>query len=325
MQVPFKQGIVRYQTDNAPTPNPIFLQQSLSGNYINLVVSPDPTILNFSHGVDHEYLFEESKSVNHAWGPFSVGTHYWLFWDIDPMTAVRTFGYTTRQPTYGPNPPSSPQSDQHWFDTINHTMKVFQNNVFIEKIRVFAAKYHSGSVLQPYALGSQVGLNIKSKPGSILFDDKGDVIKQGKNKRAGYFVTSESLFSTHASSGSVVRLEGEVQLCEAVTNIAEFQLVCLHGYQQMGFASSNDIIHPIIGIVREDLYVGEIGNYISKGRLTNPNWNWLEPAGTLLFCDPTGQVTTDVPQQGSLQRIGYIHSKTSIDVDIGTMYILEDE
>ena len=68
-QLTFRQGIVRYQTDTAN--NPTILKKN--GAYIDLIVSPDPTVLTFAHfAVD--YLFDELLSVSQAWGPFSGGT-----------------------------------------------------------------------------------------------------------------------------------------------------------------------------------------------------------------------------------------------------------
>lgn len=324
MRIPFRQGIVSYQTDNnLPNPIPTFLQRSNSGSSIDLIASPDPTILVFSHGEDHDYSFEESQTVTEAWSGFSAGTDYWLYWDIDTNNASRTFGYTTIEPTSSLQLPASVSEDTHWFDLTNKVMKVYTNGFFIERLRVFAAKYTGGAVIEPYLLGTQVGLNVQSTPGSILFDESGDPIRQGKNRRVGKFVHSETNFSTHASSGSIIKLEAEVEIATAANNIAAYQLVSYRNFQSIGFASSDDE-ENVVGLSREALFVGETGTFVSKGHVTNPFWNWTDTAGTLLFCDSTGQITVDAPQVGSLQTIGSITSPTSILVDIGQQYVLED-
>lgn len=325
MRIPFRQGIIRYQTDNnTPVPNPTFLQRSNGGATIDLIVAPDPTIVTIAHGDDHDYLIEETQTVNEAWTGFTAGTDYWLYIDINIRTAERTFGWSLYEPISQPTTPTVAPAGTNWFDLTNKVMKeMTPSGYFVEKLRVFVAKYESGAVIQPMQLGSQVGLNVQATPGTILFDENGDPILQGRNRRVGRFAHTETNFSTHASSGAMVKMEAVVEVAEAVNNIAAFQLVAYRGSQRIGFASSNDQDGKIVGIAREALFTGEMGTYVSQGVVVNPAWNWTELAGTGLFCDATGQVTTDVPQSGAFQRIGQIISPTSILVEIGEMYVIE--
>ena len=171
MRIPFRHGIVRYQTDNARSnPNPTFLQPEDNGSSISLTVAPDPTIITIAHG-DSDYMFEERKSVIRAWKGFKSGTDYWLYWDISLRDGSRTFGSTTLQPIVAPNPPANALDDQHWFDTKNNVMKVYTKGAFVERLRVFAAKYSAGTVLEPYDLGTQVSNRTTVHAGTILFDD----------------------------------------------------------------------------------------------------------------------------------------------------------
>ncbi len=322
MRIPFRHGLVRYQTDNAnPNPNPTFLQPVNGGSFITLVVSPDPTILTFSHG-DSDYLFEERVTVHKAWGEFESGKDYWLYWDIDLKTGERTFGSTELEPIVAPTAPSG-LDDQHWYDKRSNSMKVFHRGRFVERLRVFAAKYSAGTVLEHYNLGTQVVNNTTCYAGTILFNDVGKPIHHVNGKRKSRFVTTESNFTTHASDSTSIRLEADVEFISAVDNIAAFQLVSYHGTDQVGHASNTDTVRTIIGMIREDLFVGEIGTFISTGYVRNPNWNWAEDAGTRLFCDGTGQVTTQIPQSGSLQEVGKIVSPTTILLDIKPMIVLE--
>jgi len=325
MRIPFRQGIVRYQTDNAvPNPNPTFLQPSNGGSSIDLLVSPDPTIITFSHGLTTDYLFEERLSVAAAWsGPFVSGTDYWLYWDLDPLTGVRTFGHTTIEPVHSPALPQSPVNGLHWFDNATATMKLYTNGVYVEKIRVFAAKYQSGGVIQPYPLGTQVGLIDTVHAGFVLFDDDGEPVRQVKHKRAGKFITTESNFSSHASHAASLKLEAEVETAIALDNIAAFQCISYKGYNAIGYASNTDLVHDIAGIIREDLYISEVGTFVTSGFVRNPAWDWQVPANTPLYCDATGQITTAIPQVGALQQVATVVSPTTILVDIRSMIIVE--
>lgn len=323
MRIPFRHGIVRYQTDNARSnPNPIFLQPEDNGSSISLTVAPDPTIITIAHG-DSDYMFEERKSVIRAWKGFKSGTDYWLYWDISLRDGSRTFGSTTLQPIVAPNPPANALDDQHWFDTKNNVMKVYTKGAFVERLRVFAAKYSAGTVLEPYDLGTQVSNHTTVHAGTILFDDLGKPLHHVDHRRKSRFITTESNFTTHASNSTSIRLEADVEFVTAVDNIAAYQLVSYYDVDQVGHASNQDTVRSIIGMIREDMYVGELGTFISNGYVRNPNWNWSVDAGTRLFCDGTGQITTEVPQSGSLQEVGKVVSPTTILLDIKPMIVLE--
>jgi hypothetical protein len=320
MKLPFRQGIVRYQTDSAT--NPIFLQKSNGGTNVDLYCSPDPTIVTFAHGIT-DYLFEECKTVPQAWGPFTSGTDYWLFWDIDILTGTRTFGSTKLAPIYSTNPPSQPVNDQHWFDTTNTKIMVWTGK-WIEKIRVFACKYDRGAVIVPYPAGTQSGILQTVYAGYLVFDVDEKPIKQWKRDQTGAFITTESKLITHSSKMSTIILEAAQVVAEADENIPNWSLICYTSQDKVGLASYIDQIHPVAGLVYEDLYDTELGSFYTSGHITNNNWNWSHAPSTPLFCGLYGQLTTDVPQLGSIQRVGMIVSPDTIYLDIGIQIILDE-
>jgi len=187
MQLNFRQGLVRRQTDISSTPT--FLQKhSTTGDYIDINVSPDPTIFTIAHG-NANYLVEESKSVSKAWGPLVPSDTQWLYWDIDWATGALTRGFTTFSPVQGAEPPASPAIDQHWFDLTDRVMKVWNGAKWLMKLRVFAAQYNSSAILVHYTLGSQVGLdNTPCNAGHIIFGNNNKPLRQAD----GTFVTTES-------------------------------------------------------------------------------------------------------------------------------------
>ena len=88
MKVNFRQGIVSHQASG-------FLQ--ISGNVIHLLADNRPVTITLAHK-DTNYTHSEDRTVNNAWvGPFTE-TKYWLYWDFNPLTFERTFGYTTLEP-----------------------------------------------------------------------------------------------------------------------------------------------------------------------------------------------------------------------------------
>ena len=100
MLINFRQGIIGYQ--NLPK------YININGDNIGIDTSKSPIMLSFSHGQGN-YLYTESVSIPTAWiGPFDTNITYWLYWDIDLITADRTFGYTTLLPLFGSTFPSTP-------------------------------------------------------------------------------------------------------------------------------------------------------------------------------------------------------------------------
>ena len=94
MRLTFRQGVVSHQTGG-------FLYLNGSGN-VDLDASNRPTVVTIAHrGID--YLWSEDADVDDAWvGPFAGNVYYWLYWDFDPLTFERSFGYTTLEPVYQP-------------------------------------------------------------------------------------------------------------------------------------------------------------------------------------------------------------------------------
>ncbi len=95
MRIDFRQGIIKYPfTNNQQT----FLIKQ--GSYVTL--STDNGIIDYTtiHG-DQDYLFTETSNVPNAWGPFDPNTDYWLYFDINLLTGVRTFGSTKLIPFIG--------------------------------------------------------------------------------------------------------------------------------------------------------------------------------------------------------------------------------
>lgn len=319
MYVPFRQGLVRLQVDN--NSNPAFLQKVSGGQYVNLVVSPTPTVVCFAH-FNTDYLYEETRSVTHAWGPFSGAVDRWLYWDIDIVTGARTFGYTELNPIYSLTSPSNPQPDQHWFDQARTAMMVWNGTRWEDRIRVFAAKYDNSSVIVPYQPGSQAGNNTPTNAGFVLFDDDEKPIKKWRRDNRGQFLTTETPIITHASRVSNVVLDGATPICEAYENIPQWSVVSFSNYNLVVLASYMNQNLPAAGIAKWNMNVGDQGIIHTSGYITNNNWNWTVPASTPLFVGNSGQITTVVPQIGSIQRIGMVVDVDTIFVDIGPHIIL---
>jgi len=319
MKVSFRQGLVRYQTDIASTPT--FLIQSNGGQNIDLIVSPDPTIITFAHK-ESDYLIEETQNVPSAWIGFTSGNDYWLYVDIDMMTGLRSFGHTTIEPVFGPTSP--PQLvNQMWFDTSSTQMKLWNGYRWTTVIRVVVSKYDNGSVIQPKTIGSQVGLYGISYSGFVIFDSHERPVRR-YNRRDAEFVTTESDLLTHASNNVVnFRFETQFVPAKALESIPKFSLIYVID-DEMGLANTVDPNKVATGMVMEDMYSGETGIYQSGGYITNEDWNF--PIGTSpmkLFYDAFGQVSEIVPQFDAIHEIGTVINSDTVLLDIKQPIFLE--
>lgn len=316
MRLTFRQGISRYQTDVYATAS--FLQKN--GEFVDLIVSPDPTIIIFAHKAA-TYIIEESKTVLTAWGPFTGSATRYLYWDINLLDGSLTRGYTAFAPIYSTVEPTNPSADQHWFDKTNHQMKVWTSGRWIDKLRVFAAIYSSQAVIQAYPLGSQAGENGTFEGGNLVRDAYNKPLRQSD----GTFVTTATNLSVVNSAANTVSLEAEVITAMALENIPKFSFVKVDPNQRVSLARSDDWRTRIVGMVSEDLYISEVGNIVSTGLIQNEQWNWpLNVAGRPVFCGPTGEITLVPPSHGVLQVVGYVFNPTSIYLNIQNPLILDD-
>lgn len=320
MRVSFRQGIARYQTDVYSTPT--FVRKSSNGQYVDLIVSPDPTIIIFAHK-NATYVVEESKTVSNAWGPFPTGggTKH-LYWDLSLLDASLTRGFTSYPPIVNATAPANPAMDQHWFDLSTNQMKVWNGQKWLDKLRVFAATLSSSAVLNPAPLGSQVGLTGGSfEAGSLVLDSFKKPIRQAD----GSFLTTTTELTVINAGSQPVKFETEILSAMADEYIPKFSLVQLTPTRRLRLNRSDNWKSRIVGIVTEDLHQSEVGNVITWGMIKNEQWSWAkERIGRPVFSDETGQVTMTPPAVGVSQVVGYINDVNSILLDIQGATILDD-
>lgn len=318
MRLNFRHGIVRRQTDNVG--NPTFLQKAAGGQYINLIVSPDPTIFTIAH-FDQNYLFTENVSVTNAWGPFTGGQTVWLYWDVDFVTGQITRGHTLRDPVFQATAPTAPANDQHWFDTTTFVMKVRVGSLWQEKLRVFAAKYENGAVLVPFPIGSQVGISSgQHEAGYPLFDDADQPIQRFRKDRKGVFVHTAMPLASQWTRLANFKVEAAILQGIANENIPMFAAVGYVGPNRIGIARNTNPNVPAIGIAAEDMYTGEYRSFITQGYVQNELWNWdvsnTQPPGSPLFVGPTGQLQSAPPQAWSIQQVATVVDRKIIYINI---------
>jgi PKD repeat protein len=318
MLLSFRQGIARYQTDTLATAT--FLQRSAgAGNFIDLIVAPDPTIIVFAHKTAN-YVVEELRTVTQAWGPISGSGTLYLYWDVNLLTGELTRGITGLPPIISAVPPATPANDQHWFDTDKTTMRVWSGK-WVDKVRVFAGYLTSGSIIRPYSLGSQVGIAGEFEGGSIVLDAYNKPLRQSD----GTFVTSTTSLVIVNGGANRVKFETEIMGGMAVEPLPKFSLVQVRPGRRLVLARHTDYMSRIAGIVTEDVWTNEVAYVITDGLIRNEQWSWpANKIGRPIFCGPHGQITTTPPTSGVLQIAGFVHDVDTIYLNVYQPIILDD-
>lgn len=294
MRITFRQGIVRAPAN--------FLD--LSSGAVSIIVPPAEQLLVTFADRNSNYLLAERSDVLNAWpGPFPPGAQsFWLFWDLNNVTGAKTYGYTVYEPVEGATPPPFPQNDQHWFDTANNQMKVWntEGNRWIAKIRVFAGQLLGGTSFQslsinaPAYTGTQTGINtpLEVAAGALIFDADGKVIK----RQNGAFFTTEDVAVTGVASSSQVKIGGLVLEGTAQENIPAFTVVQFTDFDKINIANSNVISNAAYGFTDQDAATGDVVSVMVEGVITNPAWDWTSAGiNAPLYVNTQGQLTAVPP------------------------------
>ncbi len=179
---------------------------------------------------------------------------------------------------------------RHWYDTITHTHYIYQgNDTWSEVLRVFAAIVYANSfspvtINSNSYIGTQIGDDSYVKAGRILRDETARPILRDDRT----FFTTESEFFADATRVDGIRLESNVvrgQLNSPAA--ARFTAVAWKGNEKIETAQYDDIGGTVVGMLTEDLTLGEVGAVIVQGVVTNVDWNWtaVYPVGSELWIE----------------------------------------
>lgn len=292
-----------------------FVQKSSTSVSIN--VKKQPILAVFSHGTANYLIKINQNSINN-WT--NLPANCWLFWDIDLLSAKLSSGYTTISPDVGDEFPISPETDQHFFNITYNKMFIWVGNKWIETVRLFVGQI-SNSILNPQANVSQINSNISVNCGEIIFDHKDTPIRRFHDDGSFEFITTETFYNfQHINLSN--HLMGSVQLKGiSQEDLTEFTCIRWDEYNHLVPANYTDEF-PAIGIVQKNSSTDEITQIYTHGYIKNINWQWYNPVYTSLFVGLDGEITTNIPNEYSIQKIGYIVSPNKIFLDIGNQIFI---
>jgi hypothetical protein len=316
MRLNFTQGILSYPAISNIQQFLVYGAQSVS-----LSTDSGKVDVVFAHK-DVNYLFTETSTVSNAWINLLDFVDYWLYWDIDVRSGLRTFGATNIAPTYGPVAPTILIEGLHWFDTTTNTMFVYHLGAFRVVVRVFAAKVNTGTFfslgnnsLSPYA-GSQVGFVGSVVAGRILHDTTNKPIK----KSSGAFLTTEDDVLVHGVSINSLKVDNIAIVVTADENISKNSVVVLSSFDHIRPAVYADTDTHVVAFALDDMLVGTSGPIVLQGIIQDPTWVlptvgqrvWISPTipGDIVVTNPHDTAPLTYPT--NMSSIGKALSPTSI-------------
>lgn len=320
--VPFKQGVLTGKMTAGAKPVPDYIVVRKMGSELGIQSSPThPIKIVFSHGDSHDYLHIETKTIPQAWSNIKPNITYWLYWDLDLYTGKRSFGLTAIEPILNGPAPTEPQEDQHWYDHQTNTMKVFVGGLFVQRVRVFSAKYKIGAPIDYYRFGSQVGVTTNTNPHLITRDYTNTPIRdfvRGKAK----FKSSGVPFAKVASSATNSIMESVTDPQIASADIPSFALVAQTSPNTVGLASvSGDL--PCFGVAVNSYTIDDDVKIVTEGYVTNSDWRFDIRAGSTLYCGDNGDISIS-PGGQFIQQIGLVVSPNTILLSISQPIYVDD-
>lgn len=338
MQLTFRQGIVRQPSVDAAPTAPAWLKPNAAKTGIDLNISTVPVLATFAH-YGSNYLIEETKTINGAWGTDAEGSTngplipngqtQFLYWDINLATGELTRGWTLQRPVVAQTAPTNPEDDAHWFDSDTTRMRVYKkrpdgSGVWVDKVRVFAGVYENDARVTIYPNGTQVFIkDVDVSAGNIILGSNLRPLKQTD----GTFVTTDSNLIIYQTGGQNVRFDAALSFRQADEEIPAYSLVSFRPNKRLGLASSNIIdasntdplstARFVSGLSIQALAQDEVGQVVTNGIVTNDQWNWTAAQiNRPLFCGVTGEITLTPPSVGALQQVGYVYDTDSIFLNI---------
>lgn len=298
MKSPIRHGIIRH-----PHSGGVQTFLVASGSAVALNVDDGPLVTTIAHH-NSNYLNVESLPVDPAWTNLPAGSPCWLYIDLHPLTAQRTFGCSMHPPVTDKSPPVSPVEGQHWFDTTTTTQKEYLNGRWNVVIRLFVAEYDGLSSFtptgpgtgpeQPYA-GSQVGIDEPGSSGKILFKDINVPLR---GPRGEFYTTETELFYAGGETNSA-RQESKTFELKAGQQLPSYRVVKLTDSGTAALAGYLDTNNTIIGMSLNNVLEHDIMSGVIQGIVVNHEWDWINVTGLVpgapLWIGNDGLLVSDNP------------------------------
>jgi hypothetical protein len=124
---------------------------TISGLSINILATSTPLIITFAYNFDNDfgqvdYVGKIIEDIPSAWANLTANqSAIYLYIDRNLSSGQLTYGFSLLQPNYAIIAPSTPSTDQHWFDLNAFYMKRWNGSAWEIKQRVFVGECVTGA------------------------------------------------------------------------------------------------------------------------------------------------------------------------------------
>lgn len=138
-----RQTVLRGSVDSNGFPNALSIGSGLA---VTLTATGTPFELAFAAGIANGCIdFITGFTTNQSFSALTASTTNFLYVERNVTTGALTVGFSVLQPVYSTVAPSSPATDQHWFDLSTFTMKRWSGSAFVVLQRVFIGEAVTGA------------------------------------------------------------------------------------------------------------------------------------------------------------------------------------
>jgi hypothetical protein len=149
VHVPIRQTVLYGNTDGT-TGQANFLTTT-SGLTVNLLATTTPLVVTFAYNFNNDYgqidyIGKVTADVSTAWSSLTANqSAVYLYIDRNISSGQLTYGFSLLQPVYSTIAPSTPSTDQHWFDLNSFYMKRYSGSAWVNVQRVFVGECVTGA------------------------------------------------------------------------------------------------------------------------------------------------------------------------------------
>ncbi len=304
MLVPFRNGLLKYQSIGGNLSFPTFLSEQITGGTFNVTLNATTSsLVGLISKRDKEYVVNVNSTVNSAWSGLTNGILYYLFIDLNKRGQI-VYTASTIIPQYGPTDPIvGLQVGQTFFNTTTNTWKSWTGGFWEEVDRLYVGR-SNGSLTTHNTSGSFSASNYEYVAGNLILDANQKVIF--KNDKS--FLTTADTVTVNDVSISSSKFDFLIDFVEADSNIG-LGVVCKRLSSGIVTpASPSDVGYSLLSITLEPATTGNLVDVLNNGVIANSNWTfsdmgsavYVTELGTLVDYNPfnVAETPTDAPPVG---------------------------
>jgi hypothetical protein len=323
MHTAFRQGIILspYDTNKKPTFLRVTKNTAFPGRYDVDIVGEYliPVITTLAFGQNEVLLNVDAvhKAVC-SFGtstPNPVGTRYWIYQQYDLISREISYNTTDKQPVYSTTPPAA-LSGQLWFNTSSNIMSRWSGVQWVTVLALVLGTFEPNAAVTNEAFGSSAGIVYTHDTLSTikLYVDtntlRDDTVLMDSLQQEYYPIESLYIDSNFNHKNNII-IPGT-----ATAPLTAYTYVKVDIDGELSPASYADIGAYQLGIVTENVALGQSTNVIISGLVSYPGWNF-SATGASVWVGSLGVITTSDPAQAPLKLpIGKTTSRNSIIIGV---------